>query len=142
MYAATKQARELAVKQNKPYFIEALAYRLGDHSTSDDSSVYKKAEEQEYWLVKGDPIPRFRKYLQDRGLWNDSTEESFDKEAKSEVMTAFKKADKQLKPNPNFMFTDVYDKMPHRLKSQHQDWKKFILENSNKYPLKNFDKLT
>ncbi|CAD5116559.1 DgyrCDS5437 [Dimorphilus gyrociliatus] len=139
MYAATKQARELAVKKNKPYFIEALAYRLGDHSTSDDSTVYKNAEEQEYWLVQGDPIPRFRKYLQDKGLWDDKTEESFNKEAKKEVLTAFKKADKQLKPNPNFMFTDVYKEMPERLQNQHQDWRKHILENADKYPLANHD---
>lgn len=40
MYNATKAAREVAA-QNKPVLLEALSYRIGDHSTSDDSTAYR-----------------------------------------------------------------------------------------------------
>lgn len=41
VYNATKEARRLCVEENKPVLIEALTYRVGHHSTSDDSSAYR-----------------------------------------------------------------------------------------------------
>lgn len=41
MYAATKMAKEYAVENYKPVLIEAMTYRVGHHSTSDDSSAYR-----------------------------------------------------------------------------------------------------
>ena len=45
VYNATKAAREIAVSENKPVLIEAMTYRIGHHSTSDDSSAYRSVDE-------------------------------------------------------------------------------------------------
>lgn len=45
MYAATAEAREICLSQNKPVLMEAMTYRLGHHSTSDDWSRYRSSSE-------------------------------------------------------------------------------------------------
>ena len=45
VYNATKAAREIAASENKPVLIEAMTYRIGHHSTSDDSSAYRSVDE-------------------------------------------------------------------------------------------------
>ena len=45
VYNATQAAREIAEKENKPVLIEAMTYRIGHHSTSDDSSAYRSVDE-------------------------------------------------------------------------------------------------
>ena len=49
IFAATKKARELIIKDKRPVLIEAITYRIGDHSTSDNSSVYRTEKEMEKW---------------------------------------------------------------------------------------------
>ena len=67
IYHATKKARELILKEKKPVLIEAMSYRVGDHSTSDFSQAYRNEEEMKKWddLLKkvSDPISRLEKYL-------------------------------------------------------------------------------
>ena len=41
VYNATQKAREICIKQSRPVLIEAMTYRIGHHSTSDDSSAYR-----------------------------------------------------------------------------------------------------
>ena len=48
VYNATKAAREIAASENKPVLIEAMTYRIGHHSTSDDSSAYRSVDEVTY----------------------------------------------------------------------------------------------
>merc|ERR1712183_645940 len=74
VYNATKKARELAVSENRPVLIEAMTYRIGHHSTSDDSSAYRSVDEVRYWDQKGHPIARFGNYLRSKGLWDDQQE--------------------------------------------------------------------
>ncbi|NQX34860.1 thiamine pyrophosphate-dependent dehydrogenase E1 component subunit alpha [Herbiconiux sp. VKM Ac-2851] len=64
-YAVTAKALDDARGGGGPQFIEALTYRIGAHTTSDDPTKYRENAEQEFW-VKRDPIVRFEKYL--RGL--------------------------------------------------------------------------
>ena len=45
VYNATRAAREIAASENKPVLIEAMTYRIGHHSTSDDSSAYRSVDE-------------------------------------------------------------------------------------------------
>merc|ERR1712183_195683 len=49
VYNATKRARDIAVTLKRPVMLEAMTYRVGHHSTSDDSSVYRSKEEVDYW---------------------------------------------------------------------------------------------
>ena len=49
IYNVTKAAREMCLQQNRPVLIEAMTYRIGHHSTSDDSSAYRSVDEIKYW---------------------------------------------------------------------------------------------
>jgi len=51
-------------------FFQALTYRVGHHTTSDDSTKYRPANEIEWWRVARDPVARFRKWLENNGWWN------------------------------------------------------------------------
>merc|ERR1712173_511939 len=71
---ATKAAREIAASENKPVLIEAMTYRIGHHSTSDDSSAYRSVDEVRYWDQKDHPITKFASYLIKKGLWDETKE--------------------------------------------------------------------
>lgn len=73
-YAVMAQAAERAREGGGPTLIEAITYRLGPHTTSDDPTRYRSRDEVEHWLEL-DPIPRFRAYLQAEQVWNGRLEE-------------------------------------------------------------------
>jgi len=66
VYAATKAALAHARHGLGPTFIEAVTYRMGSHTTADDPTRYRKAEQLEEWKAK-DPIDRLVKYLHEMG---------------------------------------------------------------------------
>lgn len=93
VYAAVKQARERAVAGEGPTLIETLTYRYGPHTLSgDDPTRYRTKEEDTEWERK-DPLIRFRKYLEGKGLWNQEMEEQVIEQAKEEIKEAIKQAD-------------------------------------------------
>jgi 2-oxoisovalerate dehydrogenase E1 component alpha subunit len=57
-----------------PRLIEAVTYRLGAHTTSDDPTRYRSQAELDRWTAL-DPIPRYRSYLQNTGVWSERLEE-------------------------------------------------------------------
>lgn len=63
IYNATKAAREMAIKEQKPVLIEAMTYRIGHHSTSDDSTKYRDRKEVEERAQFDNPVTRLRRYL-------------------------------------------------------------------------------
>ena len=65
-YAVSKTALDEARAGEGPRAIEALTYRMGAHTTSDDPSKYRTSEEEQAWAQR-DPIARMRAYLQGRG---------------------------------------------------------------------------
>ncbi|MEP6479218.1 MAG: thiamine pyrophosphate-dependent dehydrogenase E1 component subunit alpha [Rhodoglobus sp.] len=65
-YAVTSANLDAARGGAGPRFIEALTYRMGAHTTSDDPTKYRDDDELDFW-VKADPITRFEKYLRSRG---------------------------------------------------------------------------
>uniref|UniRef100_A0A9J8B8V9 2-oxoisovalerate dehydrogenase subunit alpha n=1 Tax=Cyprinus carpio carpio TaxID=630221 RepID=A0A9J8B8V9_CYPCA len=71
VYNATKEARRRAVAENQPFLIEAMTYRIGHHSTSDDSSAYRSVDEVNYWDKQDHPISRLRHYMTARGWWGE-----------------------------------------------------------------------
>lgn len=66
-YAATRLAMDAARSGQGPHFIEALTYRIGAHTTSDDPSKYQDDDELAFWQAH-DPIDRFRAYLHGLGV--------------------------------------------------------------------------
>lgn len=139
-YNATKAAREICVKESRPVLIEAMTYRLGHHSTSDDSSAYRSVDEVSYWDKQDTPIARLRHYMVNKGWWSEETEQKWKNESRMRVVKAFEKAEAKKKPSPDLLFTDVYKEMePHILKQQ-QAMKAHVMNYKEHYPLDKFEK--
>ncbi len=77
-YAVMAEAAQRARAGDGPTLIEAVTYRLGPHTTSDDPTRYRDQAEVQAWNAR-DPLPRYRRYLQRRGLWT----EQFDHEVRT-----------------------------------------------------------
>ncbi|CAN8031806.1 unnamed protein product [Ixodes persulcatus] len=138
VYNVTKEARQIAVEEKRPVLIEAMTYRIGHHSTSDDSSAYRSVDEVRSWDQKDHPISRFRKYLVRRNLWDDDKEADWKNETKKQLMQAFARAEKLKKPPISYMFTDVYDEMPPALKEQWDGLRQHLQQYKEHYPINSF----
>jgi pyruvate dehydrogenase E1 component alpha subunit len=125
MYAAVREAVDKAKNGNGPTLIEAYTYRLADHTTSDDASKYRKAEEIKEWEKK-DPIERFRAYLGNRGLWDEAFERSVQDAASALVETAVEDAERVPPPQPEDLFRFTYKSGPKKLSDQLDDLRAFI----------------
>jgi pyruvate dehydrogenase E1 component alpha subunit len=117
LYLAAKEAVERARRGDGPSLIESYTYRLGDHTTSDDATRYRPKEELHEWEAK-DPIKRFRKYLENKGLWNDEKEKSTLEEASKKVEVESEKALNQPIPTLDDVFKYTYKEMPTELREQ------------------------
>jgi 2-oxoisovalerate dehydrogenase E1 component alpha subunit len=69
--AATAAAKELALSENRPVLIESMSYRVGHHSTSDDSTRYRSTEEIKKWITEDNPIDRYHRWLEKKGWIDD-----------------------------------------------------------------------
>ena len=79
-YAVTRAAIERARRGEGPALIEAVTYRMEAHTTSDDPSRYRSAEELAEWHAR-DPIARFETFLAAEGLLDDDVRAGIDEEA-------------------------------------------------------------
>ncbi|XP_038957453.1 2-oxoisovalerate dehydrogenase subunit alpha, mitochondrial isoform X2 [Rattus norvegicus] len=140
VYNATKEARRRAVAENQPFLIEAMTYRIGHHSTSDDSSAYRSVDEVNYWDKQDHPISRLRQYLLNQGWWDEEQEKAWRKQSRKKVMEAFEQAERKLKPNPSLLFSDVYQEMPAQLRRQQESLARHLQTYGEHYPLDHFDK--
>jgi 2-oxoisovalerate dehydrogenase E1 component alpha subunit len=84
VHAVTTAALERARSGNGPTLIEAYTYRMGAHTTSDDPTKYRLADELEHWRLK-DPIERVRAYLSRNGAADDDFFAEIDAEASTMV---------------------------------------------------------
>ncbi len=107
VHAATREALTHARSGQGPTLIEAVTYRMGGHTTSDDPSRYRDEAEVAAWRAK-DPILRFRRTLEARGLWNEAAEERAREEIKEEINQAIAKNEPLGPPASNTLFEDVY----------------------------------
>lgn len=125
MYAVTKEAVERARNGEGPTLIEAVTYRLGPHTTSDDPTIYRKDEEVEEWALK-DPLTRFQKYLIDKGLLTQEEDEKLREEYSDEVTKTFKKIEKTGSDTKLIdIFKYTYEEMPPNLQEQYEEIKRY-----------------
>ncbi|MEZ6003593.1 MAG: thiamine pyrophosphate-dependent dehydrogenase E1 component subunit alpha [Planctomycetota bacterium] len=117
MYAAVKEAADRARAGQGPTLIEAVTYRMGGHSTSDDPTKYVPKETLDAWAKK-DPVLRFQKFLKTRGLWDEKKEEQWTKDAMDSVMAAAKEAEHTEGPGLETIFSDVYAELPAHIRAQ------------------------
>ncbi|MBM7405288.1 MULTISPECIES: thiamine pyrophosphate-dependent enzyme [Sphingomonas] len=123
VYAATKWAAERARTNQGPTLIEHFTYRAEGHSTSDDPSQYRSAEEATAWPL-GDPIARLKAHLVAIGEWDDERHAAMDREVAEEVRAAQKEAEKNgvlghgLHQPLDSLFDGVFEEMPWHLREQ------------------------
>lgn len=135
VYNATLAARNMVMETQRPVLLEAMTYRVGHHSTSDDSFAYRSRDEVVYWTEKNNPLRRMRKYLEDRQWWNDEQERKFLIECRQKVTSALHEAEKAKKPAIDNLFTDVYDQLPMNLREQQKSLKEHLVKYPNEYAL-------
>lgn len=114
---ATRDALERARSGGGPTLIEALTYRMGAHSTSDDPSRYRSGEEVRSWSER-DPIRRFAAFLSRRGILDPAGEESAAAAAREEVRRAVEECEAAPPVPAESLLEDVYATMPWHLREQ------------------------
>lgn len=131
VYAATKEAVDYARKGNGPVLIEAVTYRLGAHTTSDDPTIYRKDEEVKAWEKK-DPMIRFKKYLIDKGYWTEEEDQKLEEENTTYVGETFKKVEQTGDAELIDIFKYTYKEMTPQLTEQYEYIKNFLKEQEGK----------
>lgn len=125
VYAASQWASERARSNLGPTLIEWVTYRAGPHSTSDDPTKYRPADDWAHFPL-GDPIARLKQYLIGIGAWSEQEHEDTQKELEAQILAAQKEAEQYGTmtsgniPSAAAMFEDVYKEMPEHLRRQRQ----------------------
>ncbi len=126
MHAATSWAAERARNGGGATFIEAVTYRGGAHSTSDDPSRYRPKEDYQSWPL-GDPIERLKQHLIVMGEWSEDRHTQMQGELTELVHASLKEAESYgtlssgSKPPLSTMFDDVYKELPPHLIRQRNE---------------------
>ncbi|KIJ62617.1 hypothetical protein HYDPIDRAFT_30214 [Hydnomerulius pinastri MD-312] len=119
---AVREARRRCLEGGRAVLVEAMTYRVGHHSTSDDSFAYRGRQEVENWKKIDNPITRFRLFMESKGWWNEKEEEELKAKLKNDVMTAFKRAETIKRSDLRDLFTDVYGgEEPWNLREQREE---------------------
>jgi pyruvate dehydrogenase E1 component alpha subunit len=118
---AVRAAAEEAIAQARagggPRLIEALTYRLSDHTTADDAARYRPPEEvQARW--KEEPIARLRAYLVSQKAWGKAQEEELATECQKEIEAAIERYLASSPRAPETMFDHLYAELPRSYASQ------------------------
>jgi pyruvate dehydrogenase E1 component alpha subunit len=118
------EALERARRGDGPTVIEALTYRLSDHTTSDDATRYRRAEEVEA-AQRLEPIGRMRQFLTVRGLWSDAAEEELRRECAAQIDLAVRQYLATPRQSSDAMFDYLYAQLPPRLRMQREDARRY-----------------
>ncbi|HEX3598680.1 MAG TPA: thiamine pyrophosphate-dependent enzyme [Lacipirellulaceae bacterium] len=123
VHAAEAWAVERARRGGGPTIVELVTYRRDAHSTSDDPSQYRAANEADHW-PGGDPIDRLRRHLVAIGEWSQQSHQELDKALETEVAMTFQMAEKfgtaadGLGHTTETLFEQVYAEVPPHLQAQ------------------------
>lgn len=125
VYRATKRAIETAREDHTPTLIEAITYRRGAHSSSDDPSRYRSTDEVEAWADR-DPIDRYESFLAARGLWTEDYATTVRDEATADVRAATDAALELAADQPiEEIFDTVFVDPPPHLDDQYEELQGF-----------------
>jgi pyruvate dehydrogenase E1 component alpha subunit len=117
VYKVMADAAARARDGQGPTFIEALTYRIGAHSTSDDPTRYRADAEVEAWKKK-DPLDRLRKHMVHRGLVDDALDAKLDAELTADIAAAVNEVEALPPPARATLVDDVYETLPWNLREQ------------------------
>ena len=120
VHAAALDAIGHARAGQGPRLIEAITYRLGDHTTADDAGRYRPpAEVQAHW--KEEPIARFRSYLVGQHAWSKAEEEALTADCQKRVESAVERYLASAPRPPETMFDHLYAALPRAYAVQRQE---------------------
>jgi 2-oxoisovalerate dehydrogenase E1 component alpha subunit len=125
VYAASKWAIERARRGLGPTLVEWITYRAGAHSTADDPTKYRPADDWARFPL-GDPVKRLKHHLVAIGQWSEGQHDALQKDVEEQVIAAQKEAESYGTlatgplPSPALMFEDVYAVIPEHLRRQRQ----------------------
>ena len=125
VYAVTQWAAERARTGAGPTLIEHVTYRGAAHSTSDDPSRYRPADEWKAWPL-GDPIERLKQHLIGLGEWSEARHAALIEELEAHVQASWKEAlshgtmEDSRALDPDAMFEDVFRELPPHLARQRE----------------------
>lgn len=117
---AVQSAIERAREGRGATVIEALTYRMGDHTTADDARRYRNATELEQYQKK-DPITRLKNYLMNIKAWDEAQEQKLQKEAQESVAQTVAAYAKYPIRKPETMFDYLYETLPEAYKAQREE---------------------
>ncbi|MFP4011488.1 MAG: pyruvate dehydrogenase (acetyl-transferring) E1 component subunit alpha [Spirochaetaceae bacterium] len=123
-YEVMKEAADYARGGNGPVLVEAVTYRKGAHTTSDDPSRYRTKEEEEEW-ERRDPISRLRAYLQAQNKWSEN-EKQLLHEYRKEIDRQFVEAENHGPYELDDVFQWQYAQMPEELRRQKVAYERFL----------------
>ncbi|MFC7175948.1 thiamine pyrophosphate-dependent enzyme [Halosegnis marinus] len=106
-----------SVRAGDPVLVEALTYRLGPHTTSDDPSRYEERADYPEWRTR-DPLDRFEEYLVAERVVDGATRSELEADAKRELDAAVAAAEDTPEPDLDEVFDHVYAETPPRLETQ------------------------
>ena len=118
-YAVTRRNLDEARAGGGPRFIEALTYRIGAHTTSDDPTKYREDAELQSWIAR-DPIVRYERYLRDRGA-TDAFFASVAEEAEDFAVDLRARTLTLEVPSSDVIFDTVYSE-PHPVMDAQRAW--------------------
>ncbi len=125
MYKAVQESAEYAKAGNGPVLIEAVTYRKGAHTTSDDPTKYRTKKEEEEWDQK-DPLKRLKSYLISNKLFDENEEAKLIEDYKKEIDRQFIEAENHGPYPLEDIFKYNYGEMPDDLKEQMVEHEKFL----------------
>ena len=120
VYKVLSDGADRARRGEGPTFVEALTYRIGAHSTSDDPTRYRSDAEVESWKKK-DPVDRLARHLRMIGAIDDAHEKQLDEELTKEIGDAVNEVEAMGAPPRESLFDDVYAEMPGHLRAQREE---------------------
>ncbi|REE80074.1 pyruvate dehydrogenase E1 component alpha subunit [Paenibacillus taihuensis] len=118
---AVQEAAERGRNGEGATLIEMLTYRFRPHSMADDTTKYRTKDEEAEWSLK-DPITRFAKFLEKKGLWTEEDTARVKEEAKATVNEHIKKAEQTEKMTVSGLIDSMFEHTPAHLEAQKADF--------------------
>jgi len=115
--SAVRDALDKARAGGGPTLIEAVTYRMGHHTTSDDATKYRAEDEVKAWEAK-DPLRRFQRYLAGKGIWDEAFEKAVQNKADDDVEKAVAEAESRPSAALEDVFAHTYAAMTPQLEDQ------------------------
>jgi len=124
------EALATARRGEGPTVIEAVTYRLSDHTTADDATRYRREKEvKEAWRTE--PLLRMRAYLLKAGAWDDAREEQLKTECAAQVDAAVEEYLQTPKQSTDSMFDFLFARMPKSLAEQREQARRYAASSGH-----------